>query len=70
VAETEAPKTPDASTLSNLSWWQVFILYPAILTSIGGAIPTAWQAWKSWRLDVSYSKVAQAEAQQALWSAT
>jgi len=43
------------------------VIYPALLTSLGGSIPTAWQAYKSWRLNVSYSKVAQAEAQQQLW---
>ena len=52
---------------SQLKLWQALIIYPAILTTLGGSIPTAWQAFKAWRLDVSYSKVAQAEAQQDLW---
>jgi hypothetical protein len=58
---------PEGPPPHKLKLWQALLLYPAILTSIGGAIPTVWQAYKSWRLEVTYSQVAKAEEQQQLW---
>jgi hypothetical protein len=63
----EAEK-PTAGTMAGLKVWQALLLYPAILTSIGGAIPTALNWIKAWRLEVNYSKVHQAEEQKRLWT--
>jgi hypothetical protein len=64
---TEAGERPPSTTIAGLKVWQALLLYPALLTTIGGAIPTVWQAYKSWRLDVNYAKVHYAEEQQRLW---
>jgi hypothetical protein len=58
---------PTAHTIAGLKVWQALLVYPALLTSLGGALPTAWQAFKAWRLEVNYTEVQQAEAQQRLW---
>lgn len=64
--EPPAPP-PSPETVSKLTWWQVLVLYPAIASAVLGAIPTAWQALKAWRLNVNYDKVQQAAEQQRLW---
>lgn len=50
-----------------LSWGRLLIIYPAIIVAGLGALPTVWQAWRAWRLDVAYTKVYQATEQQHLW---
>lgn len=63
----EAAERPSLVAAARLSWWKLLLVYPAILTSLGGAIPTAWQAFTAWRLDVAYSRVQIAEEQRRLW---
>ena len=46
---------------------QYLILYPTLLLSLGGSIPTVLQTLKAWRLDTSYQKVQLAEEQDQLW---
>lgn len=58
---------PTAHTIAGLKWWQALIVFPTLLTTLGGALPTAWQAFRAWRLDVAYSQVQIAEAQRRLW---
>lgn len=53
--------------VSKLSLAKTLLLYPTLLLSLAGSVPTAWQALKAWRLDVNYNKVQIAEAQQKLW---
>jgi len=60
----EQPATPQR-------WYQWFLLYPALLLSIGGglgsAIPAVWNEVKAYRLGVQSSKIQIAQEQQLLW---
>lgn len=62
---TPAPPTPEH--VRGLTWWQAVLVYPALASAVLGAIPTAWQAFKAWRLDVAYTQVQIAAAQRQLW---
>lgn len=50
-----------------LKVWQWFLVYPTLVLSLGGSVPTLWQMYRSWKLDVMYSRVAIAEEQLTLW---
>lgn len=66
-AATPPSSPPTVEAVSKLKWWQILLVYPAIASAVLGAIPTAWQAVKAWRLDVNYNQVQQAAEQQRLW---
>ncbi len=61
--EDDAPETP----VKPRSWWQWFVLYPALATSVLAAIPTIVESVKSFRLGVGYGESAIAEQQNLLW---
>ncbi len=48
-------------------FWQFFFLYPALLVALIGAIPTYWDKYQSWRLNVEKGKSSWAIKQNALW---
>lgn len=48
-------------------WWQWAFVYPTLVISLFGAIPTALQHYKAWRLQVDYNEVARVEEQHKLW---
>lgn len=48
-------------------WYQWMLLYPALITTTIGSVPTAWQAWKAYKLDVNYKDVQKVEEQRQLW---
>jgi hypothetical protein len=55
--ESEAPRT----------WWQWFFLYPTLLVSVLGAVPTFLETYKSYNLGVPIGTSRDAEQQTALW---
>lgn len=60
MAEAEAKPAPQ-------KWWHWFLIYPALVTALMGALPSACQAVRAWRLDTTFAKVQIAEQQQGLW---
>jgi hypothetical protein len=48
-------------------WWQWFLVYPTLITSIIAAIPTFHQIIRSYQIGVPYANVAKAEEQRLLW---
>ena len=48
-------------------WWQWFLIYPVLVTSIIGAIPTYIEAIKSAKYDVAFGKSSIAIEQDNLW---
>lgn len=52
---------------SPTKWYQWVLLYPVLATSVLGSVPTAWQAYKAWKLDVNFRDVQKVEEQRQLW---
>lgn len=48
-------------------WWHMFLLYPALLASLIGSVPTVIQEVKAWRLGVATKRVQIVEEQRSLW---
>jgi hypothetical protein len=48
-------------------WWQLFIVYPTLATSLFAAVPTVWHEMKAWRLGVASSQLQLVAEQQRLW---
>ena len=61
MAEPAEAKPAPRTTL------QYLILYPTLLLSLGGSLPTVLQALKAWRLDTTYARVQIIEEQHKLW---
>lgn len=51
------------------TWWQWLFMYPMLAVTIVSAVPTFLKAYQSYKYDVPYGKVDEAQAQQALWIA-
>lgn len=49
-------------------WWHWVFLYPTLVASVLGAIPTLLTAYRSFKYDVPYTKVEEASSQQELWA--
>jgi hypothetical protein len=47
---------------------ELFILYPALGTSLLAAVPTVWNEYKAFRLGIRSSELQIAEQQTRLWS--
>ena len=56
-----------APTEERKPFWQFFFLYPALLVALIGAVPTYWDKYESWRLNVEKGKSSWAIKQNALW---
>lgn len=49
------------------SWWQSLLLYPTLVLSLAGSMPTIINAVKAWVFDVKMSRVQVVEEQRELW---
>jgi len=58
MAEGTAPAT---------QWWHYFLLYPTLLLSLGGALPTVWREFQAWKLGVDSARLQIIQEQQQLW---
>lgn len=48
-------------------WYHWALLYPGLILSLGGSVPTVWNEIKAWRLGVQSQQVQQVQEQQRLW---
>lgn len=67
---TAAPGTTAAPAPVPTSWpkWiQLFIVYPALGTSLFAAVPSVWNEVKAWQAGVASSQLQLVEEQQRLW---
>ena len=67
MMNTQAEKIEKDNTIQPQQWWQWFLLYPVLITSLIAAIPTYVEAFKSAKYDVPYGQASNAKEQDDLW---
>jgi hypothetical protein len=65
------PRLTSSATQSShpRKWWQWFLLYPGLLVSVIGSVPTYVELVNSHRFDVPFGHTFEAEEQNRLWEA-
>jgi len=58
--------TPEPAKLPS-KFWQYLVVYPSLVLSIGGSIPTIWNEVKAWKLGVDRSQLQLVQEQESLW---
>jgi len=66
---TESSSAPVPGPSSATKWWQLFIVYPALGTSLFAAVPRVWEEVKALRLGVARNQLQLAEEHTRLWQA-
>ena len=67
MADDAAPVTPTPALLPR--WVQLFIVFPALGTSLFAAVPRVWEEYKALRLGVARSELQLVQEQERLWRA-
>jgi len=68
MADDTTTKAPAPTQTSWPTWIQLFVVYPALGTSLLAAVPTVWNEVKAWRLGVESSQLQLAQEQEKVWS--
>ena len=55
------------SGASPKKWWQWFFMYPAVGVALLGSLPTIYELYNSWKIDVPYGESQLAAEQNVLW---
>lgn len=67
IQPSESAKSNGTPKLTPTRWYHWLLVYPALLVSLVGMIPTVIQAIKAWKLNVPYGEVQSLEEQKKLW---
>lgn len=65
--ETDSSGTDQNTTAQPKKWWQWFLIYPVLVTSLIAAIPTYVEAFKSTEYGVKFGQSSNAKEQDNLW---
>ena len=58
------------ATSTPTKWWQWFLMYPALLIALGSSIPSLYQLYQSYRINVPYEQVPVASYRQEISAKT
>jgi hypothetical protein len=67
MADETPAQAPTPVTTSWPKWIQLFVVYPALGTSLFAAVPRVWEEYKALRLGVARSELQLAQEQERLW---